>query len=121
MWARMLPLKEVLGSFPRGLRDLSVKYNKPVKLNTIGTDVLVDKGILEKLHDPLLHLIRNAFDHGIEPPEVRLQIGKPELGQIDICAYHQGNRTVIEIRDDGRGLNVEQIARKAIDKGWISS
>ncbi len=120
MWARMMPLNQILGSFPRALRDLSVKYQKPVKLNMSGTEVLVDKGILEKLHDPLLHLFRNAFDHGIEPPEVRLQQGKPESGQIDICAYYQGNRTIIEIKDDGRGLDVETIARKAIDKGWLS-
>ena len=120
MWARMMPLNEVLGAFPRALRDLSVKYEKPLNFNMSGTEVLVDKGILEKLHDPLLHLLRNAFDHGIEPPEVRLQQGKPEAGQIDICAYHQGNRTLIEIKDDGRGLDVENIARKAIDKGWLS-
>ncbi|VEP14948.1 Hybrid sensor histidine kinase/response regulator [Hyella patelloides LEGE 07179] len=120
MWARMLPLKQVLASFPRTLRDLSVKYQKPVKLNMIGTEVLVDKGILAKLHDPLLHLIRNAFDHGIEAPSLRFQQGKPELGQIDIDAYHQGNQTLIEIKDDGGGLDLEKIARKAIERGWLS-
>jgi two-component system, chemotaxis family, sensor histidine kinase and response regulator PixL len=120
IWARMLPLEQVLGSFPRGLRDLSVKHQKPVKLNMSGTEVLVDRGILEKLYDPLLHLFRNAFDHGIETPAVRLQQGKPKTGQIDICAYHQGNQTLIEIRDDGQGLDVEKIARKAIDRGWLS-
>ncbi|MDJ0897905.1 MAG: hybrid sensor histidine kinase/response regulator [Xenococcus sp. MO_188.B8] len=120
MWARMMPLKQLLGAFPRALRDLSVKYQKPVNFKMSGTEVLVDKGILEKLHDPLLHLLRNAFDHGIESPEVRRQQGKPENGQIDVCAYHQGNRTLIEIKDDGRGLDVEKIARRAIDKGWLS-
>jgi chemotaxis family two-component system sensor histidine kinase/response regulator PixL len=73
MWARMLPIGEVFNRFPRGLRDLSVKYNKPVNLKLSGTEVLVDKGIIEKLHDPLLHLLRNAFDHGIEPPQMRRQ------------------------------------------------
>ncbi|WP_019509592.1 hybrid sensor histidine kinase/response regulator [Pleurocapsa sp. PCC 7319] len=120
MWARMMSLDQILGTFPRAIRDLSVKYQKPVNLNMSGTEVLVDKGILEKLHDPLLHLMRNAFDHGIELPEERLQQGKSEAGQIDICAYHQGNRTLIEIRDDGRGIEVENIARKAIDRGWLS-
>lgn len=120
MWARMLPLKQVIASFPRALRDLSVKHQKPVKLNMSGAEVLIDKGILAKLHDPLLHLIRNAFDHGIETPEVRFQQGKPEVGQIDIDAYHQGNQTLIEIKDDGRGLDLEKIARKAIERGWIS-
>lgn len=120
MWARMLPLNQVLASFPRGIRDLSVKHQKPVKLTMSGTEVLIEKGILEKLHDPLLHIIRNAFHHGIEPPEVRLQQGKPESGQIDICAYHQGSRTLIEIKDDGRGLDLDKIARKAIERGWLS-
>nr|MDJ0680595.1 chemotaxis protein CheA [Xenococcaceae cyanobacterium MO_167.B52] len=120
MWARMLPLETVLNQFPRGLRDLSLKYNKPVNLKMRGTEVLVDKGILEKLYDPLLHLIRNAFDHGIESPEVRLAQGKPEAGNIEIRAAHRGNRTVIEIRDDGAGLNLDKIAQRAIDRGWLS-
>ena len=120
MWARMLPLETVLNQFPRGLRDLSLKYNKPVNLKMRGTEVLVDKGILEKLYDPLLHLIRNAFDHGIESPEVRQARGKSEAGNIEIRAAHRGNRTVIEIRDDGGGLNLDKIAQRAIDRGWLS-
>ena len=120
MWARMMSLDQILGTFPRAIRDLSVKYEKPVNLSMTGTDVLVDKCILEKLHDPLLHLLRNAFDHGIESSEERVQQGKPEAGQIEICAFHRGNSTVIEIRDDGRGIEVENIARKAIDRGWLS-
>jgi chemotaxis family two-component system sensor histidine kinase/response regulator PixL len=120
MWARMLPIGEVFNRFPRGLRDLSVKYNKPVNLKLSGTEVLVDKGIIEKLHDPLLHLLRNAFDHGIEPPQMRRQVGKPEEGQIEIRAYHKGNQTIIEIGDDGRGLNFEKIGQKALQRGWIT-
>ncbi|MGK7895984.1 MAG: response regulator [Xenococcus sp. (in: cyanobacteria)] len=121
MWARMLPLEQILQRFPRTLRDLSNKYKKPVKLKMVGTGVLVDKAVLEKLYDPLLHLLRNAFDHGIEHCDLRQQRGKSESGQIDIHAYYQGNQTVIEIRDDGEGLNVQKIAKKAIKKGMISA
>ncbi len=119
MWARMLPLEQILKRFPRTLRDLSNKYNKPVNLEVIGTEVLVDKAVLEKLHDPLLHLLRNGFDHGIEPPEIRRQQGKPEQGKIKIHAYYQGNQTVIEIKDDGQGLNLDKIVKKAVKKGLI--
>lgn len=120
MWARMLPLENVLNHFPRALRDLSTQYQKPVSLEMKGTDILVDKGILEKLHDPLLHLIRNAFDHGIELPELRRQQGKSPTGNITIHASHQGNRTLIEISDDGQGLDLMKIAQRAVDKGWLS-
>jgi two-component system, chemotaxis family, sensor histidine kinase and response regulator PixL len=121
MWARMLPLGEVLNRFPRVLRDLSATYHKFVRLKLSGTGVLVDKAALEKLYDPLLHLLRNAFDHGIEPPDARKQQGKPEEGQIEIKAYHQGNQTIIEIEDDGRGLNLEKIGQKAVNIGMITA
>ncbi|BFM40184.1 Hpt domain-containing protein [Synechocystis sp. LKSZ1] len=120
MWARMLPLGEVLNRFPRVLRDLSTQYHKPVQLKLYGTSVLVDRLAIEKLYDPLLHLLRNAFDHGIESPEVRRAQGKPESGTIEIQAYHQGNQTIIEIRDDGGGLNAEKIAQRGIEKGLIT-
>ncbi|MDJ0599802.1 MAG: hybrid sensor histidine kinase/response regulator [Crocosphaera sp.] len=120
MWARMLPLGEVLNRFPRVLRDLSNKYHKPVKLKLTGTSVLVDKAALEKLYDPLQHLLRNGFDHGIEPPEIRRKLGKPEQGQIEILAYHQGNQTIIEMHDDGAGLNLEKIAKKAVEAGLVT-
>ena len=120
MWARMLPLEQILNHFPRALRDLSAQYQKPVNLELKGTEILVDKGILKKLYDPLLHLLRNAFDHGIEMSEVRLRQGKPETGNITIHAAHRGNRTVIEISDDGRGLDLTKIAQKAIARGWLS-
>ena len=120
MWARMLPLSEVINRFPRVLRDLSTKYNKPVGLKMIGTGVLVDKAVLEKLFDPLQHLLRNAFDHGIEAPDLRRKQGKSEQGQIEIRSYYQGNQTIIEIRDDGNGLNLEKIGRRAIDRGLVS-
>ncbi len=120
MWARMLPLGEVLNRFPRMLRDLSNSYQKPVELKLTGTGVLVDKAALEKLSDPLLHLVRNAFDHGIEQPDVRRQQGKPEQGRIEIRAYQQGSQTTIEVRDDGRGLNLDRIRSKAIEMGLAS-
>lgn len=120
VWARMLPLGEVLNRFPRILRDLSTTYHKPVSLKVSGTGVLVDKGILEKIYDPLLHLLRNAFDHGIELPELRRQQGKPEQGEIEIKAYHQGGQTIIEVRDDGRGLDLEAIGRRALERGLLS-
>jgi two-component system, chemotaxis family, sensor histidine kinase and response regulator PixL len=119
MWARMLPLGEVLRRFPRVLRDLSNTYKKPVNLNLSGTGVLVDKAVLEKLYDPLLHLLRNAFDHGIELPEERKRKGKPEEGSIEIRAYHKGSQTVIEMRDDGKGINPERIKERAMELGWL--
>ena len=120
MWARMLPLGEVLNRYPRVIRDLSTRYEKSVNLKLNGTNVLVDKAALEKLYDPLLHLLRNAFDHGIESPEVRRQQGKPEVGQIEIRAYHQGSQTIIEVKDDGQGLNTERIGQQAVDMGLVS-
>lgn len=120
MWARMLPIGEVVNRFPRLLRELSTTYNKPVNLKLGGTGVLVDKAVLEKLYDPLLHLLRNAFDHGIESPEIRRNIGKPEPGKIEIRTYHKGSQTIIEIKDDGQGLNTERIGNRAIELGLIS-
>jgi len=120
MWARMLPLDNILGRFPRVLRDMARKHSKSVDLNMNGTSVLVDKGMLEKLHDPMLHLLRNAFDHGIELPEERQSQGKSERGEIQINAYYQGNQTVIEIKDDGQGINLERIAKRAIELQWLS-
>ena len=120
MWARMLPLGEVLNRFPRILRDLSRSYDKPVELEVTGNAVLVDKVAIEKLYDPLLHLLRNAFDHGIEPPDVRTQQGKPPQGLIEIRAYHQGSQTIIEVTDDGRGINLDRIRTKAVDLGLLS-
>lgn len=121
VWARMLPLSEVLNRFPRILHDLSVTYEKPVQLKLTGAEVLIDRAILEKLYDPLLHLLRNAFDHGIEPPDFRQQVGKPQQGQIEIHAFYQGNQTVIEVRDDGRGLNLASIREQVQELGWLSA
>ena len=113
--ARMLPLGNILNRFPHMVNKLGNVYDKLVELKLNGTEVLVDKAIAEKLYDPLLHLVRNAFDHGIETPQVRREFGKPEQGLIEICAYHQGSQTVIEVRDDGQGLNLDRIRRKAAE------
>ncbi|MEH2110915.1 hybrid sensor histidine kinase/response regulator [Nostoc sp.] len=113
--ARMSPLGNILNRFPHMVDKLGNVYAKLVELKLTGTEVLVDKAIAEKLYDPLLHLVRNAFDHGIEDPQLRRELGKPEQGLIEICAYHQGSQTVIEVRDDGQGLNLDRIRRKAAD------
>jgi two-component system, chemotaxis family, sensor histidine kinase and response regulator PixL len=113
--ARMLPLGNILNRFSQMVTKLSNVYGKRVTLQLDGTDVLVDKAIAEKLYEPLLHLVRNAFDHGIEPPQVRRELGKPEQGLIEIRAYHQGSQTMIAVRDDGQGINVEAIRQKAIE------
>ncbi len=117
---RMQPLGELLNRFPRVLQQLASSYDKPVELSLGGADVLVDKAVVEKLYDPLLHLLRNAFDHGIESPDVRLAQGKPKVGKIEIQAYHQGNRTVIEIRDDGRGIDLRRMAQKGVELNLIT-
>lgn len=120
MEARMLPLGHLFERFPRILRQLEVIHKKQVTLNFSGTDALVDKAVVEKLYDPLLHLLRNAFDHGVEFPATREKRGKPEKGQIEICAYHQGRYLVIEVRDDGHGLDFEKIRAKAIECQLLS-
>ncbi|AFZ58585.1 hybrid sensor histidine kinase/response regulator [Anabaena cylindrica FACHB-243] len=112
--ARMLPLGTILNRFPQMVQKLGNVYAKLVELKLIGTQVLIDKAIAEKLYDPLLQLVRNAFDHGIETPEIRRGLGKTETGLIEICAYHQGSQTIIEIRDDGHGINLEKIRERAI-------
>ncbi len=121
MWSRMLPLDQILQRFPRTLRELSNKYQKPVDLKLNGTGVLVDKAVLEKLSDPLLHLLRNGFDHGIEEPARRTEQGKPVIGSIEIQAYYQGNQTVIEVKDDGKGLDLAKITQKGIERGLITA
>ncbi|MHC0065053.1 response regulator [Nostoc sp. UIC 10890] len=113
--ARMSPLGNILNRFPHMVDKLGNVHAKLVELKLIGSEVLVDKAIAEKLYDPLLHLVRNAFDHGIEAPQLRRELGKAEQGLIEICAYHQGSQTVIEVRDDGQGLNLDRIRRKAAE------
>ena len=117
--ARMLPLSTVFNRFPRHLQQMVASHQKPAKLKTIGGEVNIDKAIAEKLYEPLLHLIRNAYDHGLETPEVRSRQGKSEVGKITIQAYNRGNRTIIEIKDDGNGIDLEKVLTKAIEKDFI--
>jgi two-component system, chemotaxis family, sensor histidine kinase and response regulator PixL len=114
LWSRMLPLGEILNRFPRTLHDLSVEFDKPVDLKITGAGVLVDRAAIDKLFDPLVHLLRNAFDHGIDSRAARQAAGKSERGAIAIDAYHQGSQTVIDITDDGRGIDINAIRTKAI-------
>jgi two-component system, chemotaxis family, sensor histidine kinase and response regulator PixL len=121
LWARMLPLDDLLQRFPRMMRDLSNRYGKPVKLELSGTHTLVDKSILQSLYDPLVHLLRNAFDHGIELPEVRVAQGKPAQATIAIRAYHRGNQTHIDIVDDGGGIDPERIRAKVVENQLVTA
>ena len=118
---RMSPINRVFNRFPRMLQQLSSTHGKKVDLKIVGGHILVDKAIEEKLYDPLLHLIRNSFDHGLEMPEKRLQNGKPETGTIELRAYYQGGKTIIEIKDDGQGINLEKIKNRAIERDLISA
>lgn len=120
MKLRMQPIKKIFSKFPRLVRDLARKLNKKVQLIIEGEDTELDRSILDKLEDPLIHLVRNALDHGIEPPEERVAKGKPEVGTIRLFAYHEGDHIVVGIQDDGRGIDPEKVKRKALEKGLIT-
>ncbi|RLJ22385.1 chemotaxis protein CheA [bacterium endosymbiont of Escarpia laminata] len=119
MQVRMLPISFTFSRFPRLVHDLSSKLGKKIELKMTGENTEVDKTVIEKIGDPLVHLVRNSLDHGIEMPEVRLAAGKPETGTINLSASHKGGNIVIEIRDDGQGLNRDKIEEKAIEKEII--
>lgn len=114
---RMRPISDVVGRFPRGLRAMEVQYGKQVNFKIKGGATLLDRTVLEALNDPLLHLLRNAFDHGIESPEVRQAMGKPPTGNISVTAGYRGNKTVITLQDDGAGINIDKIRLKALEMG----
>jgi len=120
MKTRMLPIGKVFNKFPRLVRDLARELGKKVRLIIEGEETELDKSIIEEIGDPLVHMIRNAIDHGIEPPEERKRLGKPEEGTIWLRAYNEGNMIVIEIKDDGRGMDPEKLKQKAIEKGIIT-
>ncbi|WP_459978417.1 hybrid sensor histidine kinase/response regulator [Nautilia lithotrophica] len=120
MKTRMLPIGKVFNKFPRLVRDLSRELGKKVKLIIEGEDTELDKSIIEEIGDPLVHMIRNSVDHGIEPPEERVKLGKPEEGTVWLRAYNEGNMIVIEIKDDGKGMDPELLKKKAIEKGIIT-
>lgn len=117
---RMRPLSDLLNQFPRFLRELSLQYNKKVDLKIQGGETLIERNILEALNDPLMHLLRNAFDHGIEEPQTRRSHGKPEQATIEIKATTRGNQTIISISDDGRGIDLNAIRAKAQQLGLNS-
>jgi len=117
MSIRMIPMSTVFNRFPRMLRDLASKLGKKVELVTLGEATELDKGLIEKITDPLTHLVRNSCDHGVEMPADRLAKGKSETGTITLAASHQGGSIVIEVRDDGRGLSREKLIKKARERG----
>lgn len=121
MSIRMMPMEYVFSRFPRVVRDVAGKMNKKVELNMIGSSTELDKSLIEKIIDPLTHLVRNSLDHGIEMPADRVAAGKPEAGQLTLSAEHQGGNICIEVTDDGAGLNRERILKKAISSGLAVS
>lgn len=118
---RMLPLEIVFNGFPRMVRDLARKAGKKIDFFITGQETEIDRSIIEHIKDPLIHLLRNAVDHGIEPPEQRVALGKPENGIIMLSAYHEQNHIIITITDDGKGLDPLSIKRSAVERGIISA
>ncbi|MBF0519154.1 MAG: chemotaxis protein CheA [Nitrospirae bacterium] len=117
MKTRMQPIKKVFNRFPRMVRDLARQLNKEVELRLFGEDTELDKSIIEEIGDPLVHLIRNSVDHGIEMPQERQSIGKPTLGTVTLSAYQEGNNIVLAIEDDGKGIDHEMLREKIVEKG----
>ncbi len=120
MKTRMIPIGKVFSKFPRMVRDLSRDSGKDIELVITGEETELDKSVVEEIGDPLIHLIRNSCDHGCETPEARLAKGKPEKGIVELKAYHEGNHIVIEIKDDGAGMDPEKLKSKAIEKGIMT-
>ena len=120
MKTRMQPVGKVFNKFPRMVRDLSRELNKNIDLIITGEETEVDKSIVEEIGDPLVHIIRNSCDHGVESPEERQALGKPAIGTVQLKAYNEGNHIVIEVTDDGKGLDAQMLKQKAIEKGLIS-
>lgn len=121
MQIRMLPISSSFNRFPRLVRDLSAKLGKKVELKISGENTELDKTVLEKIADPLVHLVRNSLDHGLETPDVRKEAGKPETGIVHLDAFHEGGNIVIEVTDDGAGLKKGRILAKAIEKGVVAA
>ncbi|MDO8605879.1 MAG: chemotaxis protein CheW [Phaeospirillum sp.] len=117
MKTRMQPIGNAWAKLPRIVRDLSVEMNKKIDLQMLGADTELDRQVLELIKDPLTHMVRNSADHGLEPTDERKRIGKPEVGKVVLNAYHEGGHIIIEISDDGRGLNLDRIKQKAVQNG----
>ena len=120
MKVRMMPIESVVNKFPRMIRDLSKKLNKKMELYMTGEDTELDRTVIDEIGDPLMHLLRNSADHGLESNEERVKAGKPEVGSVFLDAYQDGNNVVIEVRDDGAGIDLEKVKRKALEKGTIT-
>jgi two-component system chemotaxis sensor kinase CheA len=118
---RMVPVETVFNRFPRMVRQLARELGKKVRLDIIGAETELDRTVIDEIGDPLVHLIRNALDHGIEAPDIRVACGKPEEGTVKLRAYHSGNHVFIEIEDDGAGISREKVLQKAIDRGIVSA
>ena len=121
MKVRMVPIESVVTKFPRMIRDLSKKLDKKMELYMSGEETELDRTVVDEIGDPLMHLLRNSADHGLESAEVRKERGKPEVGSIFLDAYQDGNNVVIEVRDDGNGIDTDAVKRKAIEKGIITT
>ena len=120
MKTRMVPIENVVSRFPRMIRDISKKLGKKMELHMSGEETELDRTVIDEIGDPLMHMLRNAADHGLETNEERIKAGKPEVGSIFLNAYQDGNNVVIEVRDDGKGVDVEKIKKKAVEKGTIT-
>jgi two-component system chemotaxis sensor kinase CheA len=120
MKVRMVPIESVVNRFPRMIRDLSKKLNKEMELIMTGEDTELDRTVIDEIGDPLMHMLRNAADHGLESTIDRLKLGKPQVGTIRLDAYQDGNNVTIEVGDDGAGVDVEKVKRKALEKGQIT-
>ncbi|MTI57320.1 MAG: chemotaxis protein CheA [Geosporobacter ferrireducens] len=120
MKVRMVPIERVFNRFPRMIRDLSKELGKEISLFMSGEETEVDRTVIDEIGDPLIHLIRNSIDHGIEDPQTRKRLGKPDAGTVKLIAYPDGNSVVIEVEDDGQGINIERVKAKALEKGIIT-
>ena len=120
MKVRMVPVETVFNRFPRMIRDISKELDKEINLNLYGEETELDRTVIDEIGDPLIHLIRNSADHGIESSEKRISMGKPAVGQINLRAYQDGNNVIIEVEDDGSGIDLENVKKKAIQRGLLN-
>ncbi len=120
MKVRMVPIESVVSKFPRMIRDISKQLNKPMELFMSGEETELDRTVVDEIGDPLMHMLRNSADHGLEMPDVRIARGKPESGSIFLDAYQDGNNVVIEVRDDGNGIDVNRVREKAVERGIMT-
>lgn len=121
MKMRMQPIKKVFGKFPRLVRDIATNLGKDVELNISGEETEVDRSVIERIGDPMVHIIRNAIDHGLESTDERRKKGKPPKGKVEISAYQKGNNIIIEVSDDGKGIDIDRVKKKAVERALITA